>query len=551
MRKRRTTRRAPIKRMQRPGPRKKTYVVDTSIVIERKVSELIKKRKIAGKIIIPRAVLAELENQANQNLSEGFIGLEEIKELRELARKRRIYLEYAGEKPKEWHIRGARAGAIDDLIRELAYQRKAVLLTADRVQSLVAEALGIETILILPVPIKEIGALDIEKFFTPETMSIHLKENVKPFAKVGKPGAWEFKSLGKTPLDAHEIKTFSADIIEKTKLTEGAFIETATQGLTIVQFKNYRIVIAKPPFADGWEITVVRPIVSLELKDYNLSEKLINRLKTTASGILISGAPGSGKTTFTAALAKFYEKERNIVKTIEAPRDLQVPDQITQYSKNLGTRQGIYDVMLLTRPDYTMFDEMRTTDDFRLYADLRLAGIGLAGVIHATAPIDAVQRFVGRIELGMIPQVVDTVIFIEDGGVSKVLELAMKVKVPTGMTEADLARPVVEVRDFETSQLQFEIYTYGEQTVVIPIKARPAPGRYVGLPLKFRIKEAKKFISFYFKRPVRSVDLQIEGAKVATLSVDRRGTAKVYKKSKLGKRLLAALTAGEEISFTK
>ena len=47
----------------------------------------------------------------------------------------------------------------------------------------------------------------------------------------------------------------------------------------------------------------------------------------------------------------------------------------------------------------------------------------------------------------------------------------MSVKVPSGMVEADLARPVVEVRDFETKNLEFEIYSYGEENVVMPVKA--------------------------------------------------------------------------------
>ncbi len=533
------------------GEEEKEYVVDTSILIERKISELIKEKKIAGKVIIPRAVLAELENQANQNLTEGFIGLEEIKELRKLQSENKIILNYAGEKPKEHHIKGARAGAMDDLIREVAYERGAVLITADRVQALVAEALGIETMLILPVPIKKVEALEIEKFFDAKTMSVHIKENTLPFAKKGSPGNWVFTPLAKKILTVHEVKSLSADIIEKTKISENAFIEISERGLNIVQFKNFRIVICKPPFADGWEITAVRPIVTLELEDYKLSPKLISRLQTTAAGILISGSPGSGKTTFASALAKFYLKKNLVVKTIESPRDLQVPDEITQYSKNLGTRDDIHNVMLLTRPDHTVFDEMRTTEDFRLYADLRLAGIGLSGVVHATTPIDAIQRFVGRVELGMLPQIIDTVIFIQDGSVGRCLELAMKVKIPTGMTEADLARPIIEVKDFETGELEYEIYTYGEQTIVVPIKRRPEAGGPIGFPLRYRMKEAKKFVNFYFSAPVRSVELRIAGQRAASLSVDRHGSARIYTKSNLGRRILEALTSGQEISFIR
>jgi len=38
------------------------------------------------------------------------------------------------------------------------------------------------------------------------------------------------------------------------------------------------------------------------------------------------------------------------------------------------------------------------------------------------------------------------------------------------MKEADLARPVIEVRDFESGELKNEIYTYGEQTIVMDIE---------------------------------------------------------------------------------
>ncbi|MCX8147175.1 MAG: KH domain-containing protein, partial [Candidatus Woesearchaeota archaeon] len=61
------------------------------------------------------------------------------------------------------------------------------------------------------------------------------------------------------------------------------------------------------------------------------------------------------------------------------------------------------------------------------------------------------------------------VIFIKDGKVNKVFNVKMIVKVPSGMTEADLARPVVTVSDFETGKLEYEIYSYGEETVVVPV----------------------------------------------------------------------------------
>jgi len=48
--------------------------------------------------------------------------------------------------------------------------------------------------------------------------------------------------------------------------------------------------------------------------------------------------------------------------------------------------------------------------------------------------------------------------------------LELKVKVPSGMVEQDLARPVIEISDFETGDLEYEIYTFGEENVIVPVE---------------------------------------------------------------------------------
>ena len=63
-----------------------------------------------------------------------------------------------------------------------------------------------------------------------------------------------------------------------------------------------------------------------------------------------------------------------IVKTMESPRDLQVGDEITQYAPIERDMQKTADILLLVRPDYTIYDELRKTRDFRIFADMRLAG---------------------------------------------------------------------------------------------------------------------------------------------------------------------------------
>ena len=445
-------------------------VPDTSVIIEGLLSEKVNNDHIKSKeIIIHEAVIAELEHQANMGKAIGFLGLDEIKRIKKLTIEKGFNLSFKGSRPKAAEIRHASLGEIDSMIRQLAFDEDATLITSDKVQSEVALAKGMKVIY-YKRPEKGLRKLKLERFFDETTMSVHLRENVPPYAKKGMPGNWEFKELRKALLKQEEIQDMSREIIEDAKLRKDGFIEIERPGSTIVQLGNFRIVITKPPLSDGWEITAVRPVKRLNLDDYKLSEKLMNRVAKQAEGVLIAGAPGMGKSTFAQALAEFYASQDKIVKTVEAPRDLILPERITQYSISYGSAQEIHDILLLSRPDYTIFDEMRNTDDFKLFADLRLAGVGMVGVVHATSPVDAIQRFIGRVEMGVIPQIIDTVIFIKNGFVNKVLELKMTVKVPSGMTEADLARPVVVVNDFETGRLAYEIYTYGEQTVVIPVQ---------------------------------------------------------------------------------
>jgi len=445
-------------------------VPDTSVIIEGLLSEKLKNNQIkANEIIVHEAVIAELEHQANLGKAIGFLGLDEIKRIKKLSAEKGFELLFKGSRPKADEIRHASLGEIDSLIRQLAYDEDATLITSDKVQSEVALAKGMKVIY-YKRPEKGLRKLKLERFFDETTMSVHLRENVPPYAKKGIPGNWQFKELRKALLKQEEIQEMSREIIEDANLRKDGFIEIERTCSTIVQLGLFRIVITRPPFSDGWEITAVRPVKKLNLNDYKLSDKLMTRITEQAEGVLVAGAPGMGKTTFAQALCEYYASQDKIVKTVEAPRDLILPERITQYAISYGDAQEIHDILLLSRPDYTIFDEMRNTDDFKLFADLRLAGVGMVGVVHATSPVDAIQRFIGRVEMGVIPQVIDTVIFIKNGFINKVLALKMTVKVPSGMTEADLARPVVVINDFETGKLEYEIYSYGEQTVVIPVQ---------------------------------------------------------------------------------
>ncbi|MGZ5550480.1 MAG: ATPase, T2SS/T4P/T4SS family [Nitrososphaeraceae archaeon] len=448
----------------------KKYVLDTSIIIDKEISKMLQSGKIVenSEIIIPRAVLDELQAQASTSRDQGFVGLQEIHEIRDVCDKKGIKLKFSGARPDYDDVLLAKHGRIDSIINELAFEENAILITGDYVQHLAALAQGIESIFIKYN--NKITHFKFEKFFSEKTMSIHLKEGVCPYAKIGSPGKFELRRLDEKIITNEYLKEIIKEIYEYNPLNTNKLYEINREGATVIQYGKYRITITRSPFSDSTEITIVRPIVQLSLDDYKLSEKLVRRLEEKAEGIVIAGPPGSGKSTIASSLAEYYTKKAKIVKTFESPRDLQVPKEVTQYSPLEGSFENAVDLLLLVRPDYTIFDEIRRIKDFNVYADLRLSGVGMIGVIHANSPIDAVQRFIGKIELGMIPHIIDTIIFLKDGNIKKVYELKLTVKVPSGMVEEDLARPLVEIFDFENGELEYEIYTYGEENIVVPVK---------------------------------------------------------------------------------
>ena len=443
-------------------------VVDTSVIINGQLIARIEAGSIRNsEIIIPQAVFDELQSQASGKKEQGFVGLEKIKKLKELSGSFGLDVVTKGNHPSNDDIKFASSGRIDALITDVAKQNDAILYTSDKVQYLVAQAKDVESIFLKPEIKHE--SLEFLKFFDEQTMSIHLKENQHPLGKRGKPGSFLLTKLGDEVLSRDYLEMISTQIFDVTRISDSSTVEISKNGASVIQHDDYRIAITHPPFSESFEITIVHPIVKLSLDDYSISEKLMERFSDRAEGILISGAPGSGKSTLASGLANFYHSGGKIVKTFESPRDLQVNSGITQYSKLDGSFDNTADILLLVRPDYTIFDEVRRREDFRTFADLRLTGVGMVGVVHANSPLDAIQRFIGKIELGIIPNVLDTVVFVKDGQIEKVYDLELKVKVPTGMTESDLARPVIEIRNFENNVLEHEIYTFGEENVIVPV----------------------------------------------------------------------------------
>ena len=498
-------------------------VPDTSVVIDGRVSARIKSGELQGRrIVVPEAVVAELEAQANHGREIGLKGLEELRKLSELAKAGKIELEYVGIRPNLDQIKLAGGGEIDAMIRDVALELGASFLTSDQVQSRVAEAMGLDVEYVRPQR-EAVKPLSLERYFTEDTLSIHLKESAIPMAKRGHVGDFSLVRLGDRPTSERELRDLSREIYERAKADPDGYVEMEKIGAAIIQIGPMRIAIAKPPFSDGLEITAVRPVAKVSFDSYRHSSMLKTRLKEGQRGILIAGPPGSGKSTFAAGLAEYLLNCNYVVKTLESPRDLQVPPEITQYSPLEGSMEASADILLLVRPDYTIYDEVRKTRDFQVFADMRLAGVGMIGVVHANKPIDALQRLLGRVELGMIPQVVDTVVFIERGEVTKVLDVEFVVKVPSGMVEADLARPVIVVKDFETGQAEHEVYSYGEEIVVMPVTREERKPSW-----NLASREIEKEISHHVRGPFK-VEMLTDSS--AVIHVPQEDAARVIGKA--------------------
>lgn len=320
----------------------------------------------------------------------------------------------------------------------------------------------------------------IEVLLEDDVHTLFFKADCTPRAKRGTIGELRLEDISGqegtswNTLRLESLQEELTTIVQEHQHRSDCFLEIDRKGCRVIQLGDLRIACAWPPFSDAREITIVRPVAKLSLSDYELDEQILERLSNHHRGVFICGRPGSGKTTLAQAIAEYLDEDVGaLVKTMEAPRDLQLRDRITQYAPLEGDLEKTAEILFLVRPDFVIFDEVRRARDFEIFADVRLAGVGLLGVTHANSALEAIQRLIGKVELGLVSQVLDTVLHVEAGQIQQVLELKMTVKPPTGMQE-ELARPVIEITEFPSGKITHEMFAFGSEIAVVPVTGKVA-----------------------------------------------------------------------------
>ena len=105
---------------------------------------------------------------------------------------------------------------------------------------------------------------------------------------------------------------------------------------------------------------------------------------------------------------------------------------------------------------------------------MRLAGVGMIGVLHAENVHAALLRFLSRVDFGTLPRVVDTIVIVEVGEIAHIYDLEFGLRVPDSIPGTGAVTPVVTVVDAATGLAALEIFRHDGELVIMPFSV-PVP----------------------------------------------------------------------------
>lgn len=170
-----------------------------------------------------------------------------------------------------------------------------------------------------------------------------------------------------------------------------------------------RLTVVIPPVSDRLSATIRRYALRRQTLDSlvelgSLSRPAADFLAATmraSASVLVSGSPGSGKTSFLSALISAVPPER-CIRACEEVRELHVPLLHGSYyearppsldGSGAITLRDLVKMTLAMRPDLIVVGEVRGAEAFELTRAVN-AGCGLACTIHANSAADALEAVV-------------------------------------------------------------------------------------------------------------------------------------------------------------
>ncbi len=438
-------------------------IPDTSVLIKRVLTRLIELGSLKEcEIIIPLAVIDELQAQASRGREIGVRGLEELKNIRELAEGKGVKVRFSGERPSLEDIKLARSGRIDALIRDVAKAEGGKLYTSDYVQALVAEAEGVPVEYIEPYERAE--EFSFQSYLRPDALSLYLRSGSPPYARVLKNGRVETIRLGEKECDEDLLNKILEEVMAVARVKEEADIILLKPEAIILETSEYRISISKPPFSDRLEATIQRNILKL-VSEQELIEPIIRECVEGPHGILLLNADKVYSFPIAERIAERLQENGMRVEIMGHGR--RTSSSVLYHGPLEGDLEKTAEFILADPPDYLVFDEIRKPKDLKIVKEFRSAGSGVIAFLTSTSLRSAVIRILEAIKPFNLQEIFDKIMLMKCCEASETYTLSTTIKTPAGLSSDFEALPVIEMDC--NGKKRYEIYEVGGSPVIVDL----------------------------------------------------------------------------------
>ena len=505
-------------------------IPDTSVLIKGVLTKLIELGSLKDcEVIIPLAVVDELQAQASRGREIGLKGLEELKGIRELAEGKGIRVRFSGERPSLEDIKLARSGRIDALIRDVAKAEGGKLYTSDYVQALVAEAEGVPVEYIEPYEKTE--EFSFQSYLRPDVLSLYLRSGSPPYGRILRDGKVETTKLGEEECDDDLLNRILDEVMAVARVKEEADITLLKPDAIILETSEHRISISKPPFSDRLEATIQRNILKL-VSEQKLVEPIVRECEDGLHGILLLNTDKVYTFPIAEKIAEKLRESGMRIKIMGHTR--RTCSSAPYYGPLEGDLEKTIEFILSDPPDYLIFDELRKLKDIKLIKELRSAGLGVLAFLTSTSLKLAVMKVLEVIKLPNLQEVFNKIMLVKCNGMLETYTLSSAIKTPIGLSPDFGVSLVIEI--IGKGRRRYEVYDVNGLPIIVDL--REVSNRLEGLE-----KSIRKILR---KAGRTGVGIELESVRLdkITLRVSKR---KIPKLVKLMRRLEEEVGVGVEL----